>query len=251
MSGHSHWSSIKHQKASADAKRGKAFSKLAKLIAVAVKAAGADPDTNLRLRYAIDAARAANMPVDSIKRAISRASGDEDGARIEEIVYEGYGPGGVAIIVNAVTDNRNRTAPELRKLFEANGGNLGQSGSVSWMFKTTGFVSVPKTSCDEDTITMAALDGGAEDISATEGYWEIYCAPADFEKVKAALKNANIAFETAEITRIASTEVTLAKEAAKRCMNLLSALEDHEDVQNVNNNLRLTDELIALLQKEE
>ncbi|RKY20432.1 MAG: YebC/PmpR family DNA-binding transcriptional regulator [Planctomycetota bacterium] len=250
MAGHSHWSSIKHKKAAVDAKKGKIFSKLARLITIAVKEGGPDPDANLRLRYVIDQARAANMPMDNINRAIKRAVGDTSADKLEEVVYEGYGPGGVALMVFALTDNRNRTAPELRKLFENHGGNLGQSGSVSWMFNRVGFFSIKKEAADEDAITEAALEGGADDIAATDEYWEIYCAPSDFESVRKALDEAGIPYESAEVTQLATTEISVEPDVARRVLKLISALEDHDDVQNVYNNMKLTEEVIAELNRE-
>ncbi len=251
MSGHSHWSSIKHKKAAVDAKRGKIFSKLARLIVIAVKHGGPDPEMNLRLRYAIDDARRANMPVDNINRAIKRAAGDDGGSQLEEILYEGYGPGGVAILVNCLTDNRNRTAPDLRKIFESHGGNLGQSGSVSFMFKMVGYFEIPKADMDEDTITMLALDAGAEDVQGSKDYWEVYCTPQDFDTVRKSFEDAEVKFETAEITRIASNEVTVEADGARRIMKLLSALDDHDDVQNVYNNMNLSDEVLAEIEQDD
>ncbi|MDZ7816101.1 MAG: YebC/PmpR family DNA-binding transcriptional regulator [Planctomycetota bacterium] len=241
MSGHSHWSSIKHKKAAADAKRGKIFSKLSRLITVAAKNGGPDPDMNIKLRYAIDEARAANMPVDNIERAIKKATGDDGADNFEELTYEGYGPGGVAFLILTLTDNRNRTVPELRKIFEKHGGNLGQSGSVEWMFNTVGFFSVPKDKFDEDTITEAALESGADDIDSTDEFWEIYCNPGQFQDVKSSLEEAGITFDTAEVTKLPKNEVTVEPSVAKKIMNLHNDLDDHDDVQKVFMNMALTE----------
>ena len=250
MSGHSHWSSIKHKKAAQDAKRGKIFSKLARVITIAAKQGGTDPDLNLRLRYAVDEARAANMPVVNIERAIKKSVSDTSADNYQEVVYEGYGSSGVAFLVLVLTENKNRTVPELRRIFEKNGGNLGQSGSVAWMFTATGFITVEKASIDEDAITEAALEAGADDITSTDEFWEVYCEPSDFEDVKASLISSGVQISSAEVTQLASTETTVSASAARKIINLMSALDDHEDVQKIYNNMSITDEIIAEMNKE-
>jgi YebC/PmpR family DNA-binding regulatory protein len=236
MSGHSKWATIKHKKGATDAKRGKIFTRLIKEITIAAKFGGGDPDGNPRLRTAIVAAKAENMPADNIKRAIQRGTGELEGADYSEITYEGYGPGGVAVIVDVLTDNKNRAVSEIRHAFSKNGGNLGAEGAVAWMFSKKGVIVVAKSAASEDKITETVLEAGAEDLSDEGENWEILCAPADFEAVTNALKAAKITPEHAEVTMIASTYTKLEGSQAASMMRLLEVIEDLDDTQNVYSN---------------
>ena len=236
MSGHSKWATIKHKKGALDAKRGKIFTRLIKEIMVAAKAGGGDPDGNPRLRTAIAAAKAENMPNDNIARAVKRGTGEIEGAQYEEITFEGYGPGGVAVIVDVLTDNRNRAVSEIRHAFSKNGGNLGESGSVGYMFSKKGLIVVDKTAADEDNLTEIVLDAGAEDLGDDGEYWEITTAPADHGAVVEALKKAGIKTENAEITMIPTTYQKLEGTQANAMARLLDTLEDLDDAQNVYSN---------------
>jgi YebC/PmpR family DNA-binding regulatory protein len=233
MAGHSKWANIKHRKAAADAKKGKVFTRLIKEITVAAKLGGGDPNMNPRLRLAMDKAREANMAKDSVQNAVKRGSGQLEGVSYEEARYEGYGPGGAAVIVDCLTDNRTRTVAEVRHAFTKNGGNMGSDGSVGFLFKHCGlFVFAPGAS--EDRVMEAALDAGAEDVVANEdGSIEVICAPADFEKVKAGLEKANLKPDAAEVTMKPASEVVLAGEDAQKMRSLLDALENLDDVQDV------------------
>ena len=233
MAGHSKWANIKHRKAAADAKKGKVFTRLIKEITVASKLGGADPDSNPRLRLAMDKAREANMAKDSVQNAIKRGSGQLDGVTYEEARYEGYGPGGAAVLVECLTDNRTRTVAEVRHAFTKNGGNLGSDGSVAYLFKHCGqFIFAPGT--DENTLMEATLEAGAEDIVAhDDASVELICAPGDFQRVKDALERAGLKAELAEITWKPTTEATLAPEQQGRMRSLVDALENLDDVQNV------------------
>jgi len=233
MAGHSKWANIKHRKAAADAKKGKVFTRLIKEITVAAKLGGGDPDTNPRLRLAMDKAREANMTNDSVKNAIKRGSGQLDGVSYEEVRYEGYGTGGAAVMVDCLTDNRTRTVAEVRHAFTKNGGNVGSDGSVAYLFKHCGqFLLAPGTS--EDQVMEAAIDAGAEDVTRNEdGSVEVVCAPADFAAVKEALEKAGLKPELAELTMKPTTEAQLAGDDAARMRQLLDALENLDDVQNV------------------
>jgi YebC/PmpR family DNA-binding regulatory protein len=235
MSGHSKWATIKHKKGATDAKRGKIFTRLIKEITMAARAGG-DPDGNPRLRGAIAAAKAENMPADNIKRAIQRGTGEIEGAAYEEITFEGYGPGGVAVIVEATTDNRNRTVSEVRHAFSKNGGNLGESNSVSWMFHKKGLISVAKADASEEKLMDLVLEAGGDDIRDEGDVWEIVTEPAAFEGVAAAIKGANIETQMAEISMLATTYTKLEGSAAAQMVRLLEALEDQDDVQNVYSN---------------
>jgi YebC/PmpR family DNA-binding regulatory protein len=239
MSGHSKWATIKHKKGALDAKRGKIFTRLIKEIMVAAKAGGGDPDGNPRLRTAIAAAKAENMPNDNISRAIKRGTGEIEGASYEDITFEGYGPGGVAIIVEVLTDNRNRAVSEVRHAFSKNGGNLGESGSVSYMFTKKGQIVLPKSAAEEDKLTEIVLDAGADDLNDDGEYWEILTSPKDFETVNEALKSAKIATESAEVTMVPSTYQKLEGTQASAMMRLLEALEDLDDTQNVYSNFEM------------
>ena len=247
MSGHSKWATIKHKKGALDAKRGKIFTRLIKEITIAAKTGGGgDPDGNPRLRGAIAAAKAENMPQDNIKRAIQRGTGELEGVAYEEITYEGYGPGGVAIIVEVLTDNRNRAVSEIRHTFSKNGGNLGESNSVSWMFSKKGVIVVAK-SVDEEKLTEVVLEAGADDLSDEGENWEILCDPKSFEDVVSALKAAGIKPEHAEVTMISSTYTKLEGAQANQMMRLLEALEDLDDAQNVYSNLEMDEAAMAHL----
>ena len=235
MSGHSKWATIKHKKGALDAKRGKIFTRLIKELTIAARAGG-DPDGNPRLRTAIAAAKAENMPADNIKRAIQRGTGEIEGVNYEEITFEGYGPGGVAVIVEVTTDNRNRAVSEVRHAFSKNGGNLGESNSVSWMFSKKGLIAVPKADADEDKLMGIALEAGADDIRDEDEVWEVLTAPAAFEAVSGAIKSAGIKPSMAEVTMIASTYTKLEGPAVGQMVRLLEALEDQDDVQNVYSN---------------
>src|SRR6185437_5918898 len=236
MSGHSKWATIKHKKGALDAKRGKIFTRLIKEISIAAKNGGGDPDSNPRLRGAIVAAKAENMPADNIKRAIQRGTGELEGAAYEEITFEGYGPGGVAVIVEATTDNRNRTVSEIRHAFSKNGGNLGESNSVSWMFSKKGLISVAKSAAAEDKLMDLVLEAGGDDIRDEGDSWEIITEPGAFGAVLAAIKDAKIETQMAEVTMLASTYTKLEGSAAAQMIRLLEALEDQDDVQNVYSN---------------
>jgi YebC/PmpR family DNA-binding regulatory protein len=245
MSGHSKWATIKHKKGALDAKRGKIFTRLIKEITIAAKMGGGDPDGNPRLRGAIAAAKAENMPNENIKRAIQRGTGEIEGVSYEEITYEGYGPGGVAIIVDVLTDNKNRAVSEIRHAFSKNGGNLGAEGAVAWMFTTKGVITVPKSAASEDKLTEIVLDAGAEDLSDQGDNWEILCDPKDFEAVTNAIKAAGLTSETAEVTKIASTYTKLEGSQASAMIRLLETLEDLDDTQNVYSNFDMDEAPVA------
>ena len=244
MSGHSKWASIKHKKAATDVKRGKIFSKLAKEITISAKGGGGDIDANARLRLAVNKARSVNMPADNIDRAIKKGTGELPGVSYEEISYEGYGPKGVAFIVEALTDNKNRTAAEIRNIFSKKGGNMAGPGSVSWMFTKKGFIMVKDSSADEDKVFSIALDSGAEDIKTESSLYEITTSVSAFEKVKDALEEANIEIESAEITMIPSNSIKIEGDDAKQVLALIDLLEDYEDVQNVYANFDIPDEFL-------
>ena len=245
MSGHSKWATIKHKKGALDAKRGKIFTRLIKEVTIAAKGGGGDPDGNPRLRGAIAAAKAENMPADNIKRAIQRGTGELEGVNYEEITYEGYGPGGVAVIVDVLTDNKNRAVSEIRHAFSKNGGNLGESNSVSWMFSKKGVIVIDKSAVSEEKLTEVVLDAGAEDLSGEGETWEVLCDPKDFEAVTNALKAANIKPEHAEVTKIASTYTKLEGTQANAMIRLLETLEDLDDAQNVYSNFDFDEAAVA------
>ncbi len=241
MSGHSKWSTIKRKKAALDAKRGKLFTKLIKEITIAARQGGGDPSGNPRLRLAIDNAKAANMPMDNIERAIKKATGELEGVVYTELTYEGYGPGGVAILVEAATDNKNRTVAEVRHLFNKHGGSLGETGSVAWMFDKKGIITFPTQGKTEDDIMEIVLDAGADDISEEEGYFEVTTEVENFEPVRRALVDAGIELENASLQWIAKNTVDVSGETAEKVMKLIDALEDNDDVQNVYSNANFTD----------
>ncbi len=248
MAGHSHWAGIKHKKAAVDAKRGKLWSKLSRAIIVAAKTGGGDPETNPRLRQAIADAKAANMPNDNITRAIKKGTGELASEQLEEIVYEGYGPGGVAVLCEILTDNRNRTASEVRKLFERHGGKLGTSGCVAWQFHRKGLFIIPADQTDEDTLVEVALEAEAEDVKPQGEKFEVFCDPAHFEQVAQALQQAGITPELKQITLIPETTVDLDAETGRKVLKLLEALDDHDDVQNVVANFNIPEEVMAELE---
>jgi len=236
MSGHSKWATIKHKKGALDAKRGKIFTRLIKEIAMAAKSGGGDPEGNPRLRTAIAAAKAENMPQDNIKRAIQRGTGELPGATYEEITFEGYGPGGVALIAEVTTDNRNRTVSEIRHVFGKNGGNLGEAGSVSWMFSKKGQIVIPKAGAKEDDLMNIVLENGGDDLNDDGDNWEIITSPAAFEPVLEAVKKANIEVVHSAIGMVPQNYIKLEGASANQMIRLLEALEDHDDVQNVYSN---------------
>jgi len=245
MSGHSKWHSIKHKKAATDAKRGKAFTKLIKEITVAARTGGGDPEGNARLRKAIADAKAVNMPADNIKRAVMKGTGELDGGSIEEILYEGYGPGGVALMVEVMTDNRNRTVSEVRHLFDRYGGNLGENGCVAWMFSKRGYILIPVEGVDEETAMNAAIEAGADDFSVQESGYEILTTPEAFESVCEALKGKGLDVTTAELSMVPQTYVKLEGKAAQQMVRLMEALEDHDDIQNVHANFDIEESELA------
>ena len=236
MSGHSKWATIKHKKGALDAKRGKIFTQLIKEITIAAKAGGGDPDSNPRLRTAVAAAKAENMPNDNIKRAIQRGTGEIPGVSYEEVSFEGYGPGGVAVIVEATTDNRNRAVSEIRHIFSKNGGNLGEPNSVKFMFTKKGIIAISKEAADEEKLMSIVLEAGGEDLNDEGDTWEILTDPQAFEGVAQAVRDAGIETVMSEVTMIASTYTKLEGPAAAQMMRLLEALEDHDDVQHVYSN---------------
>ena len=245
MSGHSKWATIQHKKGALAAKRGKIFTRLIREITMAARQGGGDVDANPRLRGAVAAAKAENMPADNIKRAIQRGTGELEGLSYEEITYEGYGPGGVAIIIDVLTDNKNRAVSEVRHAFSKNGGNLGAEGAVSWMFTKKGVISVGKDAADEDKLMESVLESGAEDLNDEGSHWEILADPKDFEAVTNALKAAKIKPETAEITKIASTYTKLEGSQASAMMRLLETIEDLDDTQNVYSNFDFDEAQLA------
>jgi YebC/PmpR family DNA-binding regulatory protein len=241
MSGHSKWSTIKHKKGAKDAQRGKLFAKLARAIEVAAREGGGDPDANAALAQAIDKAKGNSMPNDNIERAIKRGTGEVEGAVYDEIWYEGYAPGGVALYVQVLTDNRNRAASETRSAFTRNGGNLGEPGSVAYLFDQKGYILVVG---DEDEVMLAALDGGAEDVRQSGDQFEVITTPADFYRVREALEGAGLTVESAEVTQIPAATVPLDEAAARSVLRLVDALEDLDDVQAVYGNFDLSDEVM-------
>lgn len=247
MAGHSKWANIKHKKAATDAKRAKIWSKLSKAIIVAAKAGG-DPAGNSRLRNAIADAKAGGMPKDNIERAIKRATGGQDTGDYVEILYEGYGPHGVAILCDILTDNRNRTAPEVRKLFEKHGGQLGTTGCVGYLFDRKGLIVIPSANTTEDTLMELLLDAGIDDIAESEGMFEVTCDPAAYGAVCDLLEESHIECHSKQVARIASNTIDLELDAARQVLALIEALDDHDDVQTVSSNLNLSEEVIQQLE---
>ncbi len=248
MSGHSKWSTIKHKKGAADAKRGKLFTKLIKEITVAARMGGGDPDANPRLRHALNTARAQNMPKDTSERAIKKGTGDLDGVNYEEITYEGYGPGGVAVLVECLTDNRNRTIAEVRHAFGKAGGNVGTDGCVAWMFDKKGLISVSKADSDEDTLMEVALEAGAEDIREETDSFEIITDPADFDTVKDAIDAAQVKYDLAEITMIPQNMTAVEGKDAEQMLKFMETLDDCDDVQKFYTNADIPDEAFDAMQ---
>jgi len=245
VSGHSKWSTIKHKKGAADAKRGQLFTKLSKAIIVAAKDGGPDPENNLSLQNAVEKARSYSMPKDNIERAIARGAGtDADGASYETVIYEGYGPEGVAVLVEALTDNRNRTASDVRHTFAKNGGNLGTTGSVAWLFERRGIVIVEGDSVDEDELFLAAAEGGADDLERDGSVFQISAAPEALSSVRQAVQDAGFEIQAAELTMIPKTTVEVAEEAAaKKLLRLIEALEENDDIQEVSANFDIPEQI--------
>ena len=241
MSGHSKWHTIKHKKGALDAKRGKLFTKFIKEITVAARTGGGDPDANARLRKAILDAKAGNMPNDTIDRAIRRGTGEEEGVNYEEITYEGYGPGGVALLIQSMTDNRNRTVAEIRHIFSKNGGNLGESGSVGWMFEKKGYIVVSKSDKSEEELFDLVIEAGADDLRDDEDNFEIITSPEAFEAVQAAVKAAGIEPQVAEVDFVPQNYIKLEGSDARQMLKLVEALEDHDDVQKVSANFDISE----------
>jgi len=247
MSGHSKWSSIKHKKGAADAKRGKIFSRLNKEITVAARIGGGDPNGNPRLRTAIQAAKAENMPKDNIERAIKKGTGELEGASYEEVNYEGYGPGGVAMLIDCLTDNKNRTVADIKHLFDRHGGNIGEPGCVAWMFEKKGLIVLDKDKVDEEILIDVALEAGAEDVRDGETEFEVVMDPADFEAVKKAFDDADFKYTLAEKSMIPQNTIKLEGKQANQMLNLMNALEDHDDISQVYANFDIPDEVLEAM----
>jgi len=243
MAGHSKWANIKHRKGRQDAKRSKMFSKATRELMLAAKLGGGDPEMNPRLRMAIDSAKEINLPKDKIENAIKKGTGEITSGTLEEVAYEGYGPGGVALLVEAVTDSKNRTVSEIRKIFSKGGGNLGEYGCVSWMFQTFGVLSFDKSKYSEDDLLEAGLDAGVDDVIDDGQYWEVRTSPDDFIQAKQAFQDAGIEIESAEVAKIPHTYMSLDKETAEKALKLYEQLDDHDDVQKVYTNFEIPDEL--------
>ncbi|MBU6423859.1 MAG: YebC/PmpR family DNA-binding transcriptional regulator [Chloroflexi bacterium] len=245
MSGHSKWSQIKRQKGAADVKRGNLFTKMTREIMIAAKQGGGDPEANFRLRLAMDRARAVNMPKDSIQRAIDRATGGGEGVQLESVVYEGYAPGGVSVMVEAATDNRNRTVPEIRAAFTRHGGKLGEAGSVQWLFEQKGVIEIDATGGKADEVELAAIDAGAEDVETDKGLVTVYTAPKDFEKVKRGLEAAGVHAASTELSMRPTSTVRVDGDTAQKVIRLVEALEELDDVQAVHANFDIPEEVLA------
>jgi YebC/PmpR family DNA-binding regulatory protein len=247
MAGHSHWAGIKHKKALIDNKRGKVWSKISKALMVAAKLGGGDPDTNARLRVPLADARAARMPKDNIERAIKKGTGELEGGDVEEVLYEGYGPGGVAVMCEIMTDNRNRTAPELRKVFEVHGGKLGGTGCVAYLFERKGLIGVPADRVEEDDLMEIALEAGADDVKREGDDFELTCAPEVYADLLAALEESEIETSVKQVTRIPTSTVDLDGDQSRKILRLMEALDDHDDVQNVSANFNIPEDVMATL----
>ena len=247
MSGHSKWNNIKARKQAQDQKKSKIFAKLSREIIVAAREGGGDPDSNNRLRVGIERARAAGMPQDNIKRAIQRGTGDVDGIVYEPAVYEGYGPGGVAIMVHLLTDNRNRVVGDLRRIFGRHGGNLGEANCVAWLFDQKGVIIVPREAVPEDTLLEIVLEAGAEDMQADDSSYEIRTAPGDLDAIKRAVESAGISYDSAELTMLPQTRVSLEEKQAQQVLRLMDALEDQDDVQQVYANFDIADRIMEAI----
>jgi len=244
MSGHSHWATIRRAKSANDAKRGRIWSKVARRIIMAAKTGGGNPDDNLQLRYAIDEAKSVNMPNDTINKAIKKGTGELGAENYEQVIYEGYGPGGVAFLIDCLTDNRNRTAPEMRKLFERGGGQLGETNCVGWIFEQKGSFVISSENADEDTLMEIALDTGADDVKSDGNMFEITCDLSAYSAVKQALANSDIPTEAAEITMVPKTTVSVEGEKATQVLKLIEAFEDHDDVQKVYANFDMPEQIM-------
>jgi len=244
MSGHSKWASIKHKKGALDAKRGKIFTKVIREITAAAKMGGGDPAVNPRLRTAIQSAKVANMPADNIDRAIKKGTGELEGVTFEEVTYEGYGPAGVAILAQALTDNKNRTAAEIRSVFTKGGGSMAGTGSVAWIFEKKGFIVIRKDKASEDTLMDLAVGAGAEDLTLTGDNFEITTSPQNFEAVCEALEKGKIPVESAQLTMIPKNQVSVTSDNARAVLKIIDALEDHDDVQNVYANCDIPDDVM-------
>jgi YebC/PmpR family DNA-binding regulatory protein len=244
MSGHSKWSSIKHKKGAADAKRGKVFTRIIKELTVAARVGGGDPDSNPRLRTVVADAKAANMPADNIKRAIKRGTGEEPGVSYEEATYEGYGPGGAALMLETLTDNKNRTVSEIRHLLSKYGGNLGETNSVAWMFTKQGYILIEKSKVDEDGLMGVALDTGADDVRDDQDNWEVLTSPEDFHRVLEAVKGLGVETLMAEVAMLPQNYINLEGKAAQQMLQLMGLLEDHDDVQHVWSNFNVEEKEI-------
>lgn len=249
MAGHSHWANIQYRKAAVDKKKGKILSKIARLIISAAKQGGGNPESNLKLRYALDKAREVSMPKDTIERAIKKGTGTLEDSNYEEITYEGYGPGGVAILIDGLTDNRHRTAPEMKKIFEVHGGNLGMTGSVSWMFEKKGMFLFKQSSIAEDKLMEMALDAGAEDVASTEGNFQVTCDPTQFLKIKEIFQGKGLTWESAEVTQIPKNTIPLNAEMAKNVLALMEELDNHDDVQQTYGNFEIPPEVFKEIGK--
>ena len=247
MSGHSKWAGIKHKKAKVDAQRGRAFTKVIREITVAARVGGGDPVGNPRLRLAIDKAKAVNMPQDNIQRAILKGTGELPGVSYEEYVYEGYGPGGVAVLLEVLTDNKNRTAPEIRKIFAKHGGNLGESGCVAWMFEKKGLIQVEAARTDEDRLFGVAIEAGAEDVRQSDNLFEVITAPKYLERVKESLAKEKIEIAEGGVTMLPQSTVKLEGKQAHQMLQLMEGLEEHDDVQNVYANFDIPEEIMAAM----
>jgi YebC/PmpR family DNA-binding regulatory protein len=251
MSGHSKWSTIKRKKGAEDAKRGKLFTKIGREIVIAIREGGPDPETNFKLRLVIDKARQANMPKDNIERSIRRGAGSEKGEDLEHILYEGYGPGGTALMVQALTDNRNRAVADIRRAFSRSGGNLGENGCVAWMFEQKGYITIPLNGHNPDNLFDLAVDAGADDVVIGEDVVEVFAEVADFQAVQEALAGASIDMDVAELSMIPKTTASLEPQVGIKVMSLVDALEELEDVEKVYTNLDVSDELVELYASED
>lgn len=247
MSGHSKWSSIKHKKGAADAKRGKIFTKLIKEITVAARMGGGDPDGNPRLRAAIAAAKAENMPKENIDRGVKKGTGELEGVNYEEASYEGYGPGGVAVLLDCLTDNKNRTVADVKHLFERHGGNLGEPGCVAWIFEQKGLIVLDKEKVEEEQLFDVALEAGAEDVMDEDDEFEVITAPSDFETVRKAIEEADLPYTVAEVTKIPTNTIKVEGKKAQQMINLIQILEDHDDVTHAYANFDISDDVMEAM----
>ena len=250
MAGHSHWANISIKKGAADKKRGKLFGKLSRAIIVAASIGGPDPDSNLKLRYAIDKARQNSMPKENIERAVKKGAGGGNDEHYDEVLYEGYGPAGVAVMCDILTDNRNRTAGEVRKIFEIHGGNLGATNCVAWMFERKGLFVIPARNIEEERLLEIALDAGADDVKQVEANFEVTCEPSSFESVQTVFKEQHVPADVAEVTRIAQNTVELDIDSARQVLKLIEALEDHDDVQSVTANFTAPESVLQAVAAE-